>query len=395
MDIYFISTIAIVYMINILSSISGIGGSILLIPTYILVAKLDIHDAVPLSTITVAGSTLVRLLYYFPKTYDMPTRRYIVDYKTIILMFPFDAYLAYIGVIINRLAPSWIIIILVLVIIFILFIQTLRQSYKQWKGERKIKDDPTELVIINTEPDAESHSHSSSDSTTESESEGNTGDSCIMRYISLGIILAVETVIIGFSVVREVLEKCSPAFWVIVGSQIVVLFFIGIGLSCYVIHRHRREVNRNIKSVKSDISWNIRRAILFAAFSSLVGFISTLLGGGGGMFKLPFLLYIGMEPRIASATISVSTFFTSTNSLIQYALTGEILWTYAVTMSITAMAGTLNGLLLSNCIFKRYGKQFFIALIFGILLFLSFVALTYFNVTSIINGREYINEPIC
>ena len=63
-DIY--TSIA-VFFISIITTIGGVGGGGLLIPTFLLLDKFSLTESIPLSIITIMGDTLVRLFYLYPK----------------------------------------------------------------------------------------------------------------------------------------------------------------------------------------------------------------------------------------------------------------------------------------------------------------------------------------
>ena len=70
-----IGTSVLVFFISILTTIGGVGGGGLLIPTYLLLGRFSLSQSVPLSIMTIFGDTLVRLVYLYPKHHPFHKKR--------------------------------------------------------------------------------------------------------------------------------------------------------------------------------------------------------------------------------------------------------------------------------------------------------------------------------
>ena len=101
-----IQTSILVFFISIITTIGGVGGGGLLIPTYLLVGKFNLTQSVPLSIITIFGDTIVRLIYLFPKKHPLNNKRSIIDLTPLLLLIPFDGNTSFIGVILANLLPD-------------------------------------------------------------------------------------------------------------------------------------------------------------------------------------------------------------------------------------------------------------------------------------------------
>ena len=102
-DIY--TSIA-VFFISIITTIGGVGGGGLLIPTFLLVDKFSLTESIPLSIITIMGDTLVRLFYLYPKKHPLHNKRSIIDLTPLLLIVPFDANTSFFGVILTEIFPD-------------------------------------------------------------------------------------------------------------------------------------------------------------------------------------------------------------------------------------------------------------------------------------------------
>ena len=75
-----------VFTISIITTIGGVGGGGLLIPTYLLVGKFKLEQAIPLSVITIFGDTLLRCYYLFYKKHPLNSNRYLVDLIPLLIL---------------------------------------------------------------------------------------------------------------------------------------------------------------------------------------------------------------------------------------------------------------------------------------------------------------------
>ena len=75
---------------SIVTTIGGVGGGGLLIPTYILIGKFKVEEAIPLSIITILGDTFVRVCFLINRKHPMNKNRYLIDMTPALLLVPFD-----------------------------------------------------------------------------------------------------------------------------------------------------------------------------------------------------------------------------------------------------------------------------------------------------------------
>jgi len=104
---------------------------------------------------------------------------------------------------------------------------------------------------------------------------------------------------------------------------------------------------------------------IFIIAGALIGFLSGLLGIGGGFITLPFLIYvIGAPARKAVGTSLISVFFTSSYGAFAYAISGHVNWM----MGIVIFAGSILGIQLGVAAVKTTAEMR-IKILFAILLF--------------------------
>jgi uncharacterized protein len=100
------------------------------------------------------------------------------------------------------------------------------------------------------------------------------------------------------------------------------------------------------------------------------GFLSALLGVGGGIVIVPLLLFIGFEIRAATATSLGAIAITATAGAVIYAVHGDVEPVYAALVGLPAAGGVLLGTTLQQRVPVRTLSYLFAALLAGIAVYM-------------------------
>ena len=114
-------------------------------------------------------------------------------------------------------------------------------------------------------------------------------------------------------------------------------------------------------------------------------------GNWGGMLISPFLIYMNILPEVISATNSVSTFFSSFISSIQYINSGKLLPIYSLIFFILSGISSYIGLKLSFYIIKKFKRRSYIIFILALIILISTILLTIISINKIITGKNNNN----
>ena len=96
------------------------------------------------------------------------------------------------------------------------------------------------------------------------------------------------------------------------------------------------------------------------------GFLSALLGVGGGIVVVPLLLLAGFEIRAATATSLGAIAITAAAGVVVYAVHGDVEPVYAALVGIPAAGGVVLGTTLQQRVPVRTLSYLFAALLVGI-----------------------------
>lgn len=95
-----------------------------------------------------------------------------------------------------------------------------------------------------------------------------------------------------------------------------------------------------------DYAFNMRSGILF---SFGIGFLSSVLGVGGGIFMVPAMVFLfGFPAHLAAATSSFVLVFTALSGTISHLLNGNVLFGPAIAMSAGVIVGAQLGAAISQ-----------------------------------------------
>ena len=303
-----IETSILVFFISIITTVGGVGGGGLLIPTYLLIGKFTLSQSIPLSIITIFGDTIVRLIYLFPKKHPLNNKRSIIDLTPLLLLIPFDGNTSFIGVILANLLPD---IFRLFCIIFVLGLTLVKTTYKAIDTLKKEdiflrkKDNENDLEMVVIDGIA---NYIDKNILEESSNKNGLGDTLKEKYFNSSISFLSISIISIFSFFRSSYSVCSIKYYYYISGQLLFILLYGLFIINYLKNNYNLK-NNNYLFLEGDIVWKNNNIFKFISIGSLTGFLSTYMGIGGGMLVTPIMFNVGMIPEVVVATSSVSTFF--------------------------------------------------------------------------------------
>ena len=126
------------------------------------------------------------------------------------------------------------------------------------------------------------------------------------------------------------------------------LFFLvfGIFFFCFSIHMYRKAGKQPASdepAVASDVPKNYNWK-LGVATSTIVGFLASILGIGGGVIHVPMMTYLLHFPvKVAIATSTAILAISAVVGVISHSMLGHIIWSTAVSIGVGASIGAQIG----------------------------------------------------
>jgi uncharacterized membrane protein YfcA len=97
-------------------------------------------------------------------------------------------------------------------------------------------------------------------------------------------------------------EACTPAYWIIVGSFMLLCIVVYIIQIRYLISLDKTKREVGYEFHKADIIWTKGVSLKLALVCLMGGTASGTLGIGGGLIYNPLLIELGKHPIVASST---------------------------------------------------------------------------------------------
>lgn len=125
-----------------------------------------------------------------------------------------------------------------------------------------------------------------------------------------------------------------------------------------------------------DVAYSVRRLPVALASSLVAGFVSALLGLGGGILKVPSLhLFCGVPMKAATATSNLMIGVTAAASATIYLAAGAVPGALTATVCLGVLAGSRGGVRLSRRLSERLVSRVFavVTLAVALLMFWRFL----------------------
>jgi uncharacterized membrane protein YfcA len=142
----------------------------------------------------------------------------------------------------------------------------------------------------------------------------------------------------------------------------------------------RKQSNRvavDYPYLEQDPIWDRPGLRLYGGVTFIAGFFSGMVGFGVGMILGPFMLFMGFEPRVSSATNASMIMPTSSIISIVFIVSGYVPWSYAVFFFFVCFLGALFGKSQIDAYVKRTGRPSILIVILATIIALSTVGVFY------------------
>mmetsp|Transcript_39304 Transcript_39304/g.29026 ORF Transcript_39304/g.29026 Transcript_39304/m.29026 type:complete len:134 (+) Transcript_39304:373-774(+) len=109
-----------------------------------------------------------------------------------------------------------------------------------------------------------------------------------------------------------------------------------------------------VQLAKSDLEFTTATIVKICAIGLLGGTVSGAFGLGGGTIFNPILLYLGLPPKVVSATSMYMIMYSTFSSSFVYLIYGTLNVSYACWISFWCLLGTIIGLKILDTVMVKY-----------------------------------------
>mmetsp|Transcript_27937 Transcript_27937/g.20925 ORF Transcript_27937/g.20925 Transcript_27937/m.20925 type:complete len:163 (-) Transcript_27937:43-531(-) len=148
------------------------------------------------------------------------------------------------------------------------------------------------------------------------------------------------------------------------------------------------KIRGGVRLVHTDIEFSPNNVGKLVGIGLCGGMASGAFGLGGGAIFNPVLLYLGLPPKVVSATSMYMIMYSTMSSTFVYIIFGTLNIQYALWISMFSAIGTLVGLKILNSIMVKYDRQSPIVMILVFLLALAAIMVPVFGVMDVLDQRD-------
>jgi len=325
-----------IFASSVMSAAAGVGGGGIFVPLLIALSGLQAQDAMPLSQVMIVFSSVVNLCLFLGQEMKDSARAKI-DYNCAALLEPMLVLGVTLGVLINRMAPQWLLTVLLALTLGFAFQRTFEKAFKQYQTEKTLNFVP--------EPQQERF--------TWRDLLVSHRDSVVFwtnkNYRAISLILLVWLLVFFAQYGQHAfLKTCSWKFGAFLAAIVAAL-----GLSTLAIRRWG--LMKEDAKFENEIQWvgGTGYSSLYPLIGLGAGTLGGLLGIGGGIIMSPVLLELGMHPERVQATTACFVFLSSTMASIQFALMGAYNLQYVCWYGTVTIFATVAGQYMCDVYVRR------------------------------------------
>jgi uncharacterized membrane protein YfcA len=126
----------------------GLGGGGIFVPLLILVCLLSPKEAVPISQAMIFGGSIVNIYINYNSRHPVVKSRPLIDYDTVLILEPLMLLGTTVGVMLNAISPTWLIVVILVIIIGYGAVRTTTKGIRTFNAERKARKGEIELNKI-------------------------------------------------------------------------------------------------------------------------------------------------------------------------------------------------------------------------------------------------------
>mmetsp|Transcript_10277 Transcript_10277/g.19573 ORF Transcript_10277/g.19573 Transcript_10277/m.19573 type:complete len:588 (-) Transcript_10277:106-1869(-) len=363
----------------VLSAAAGMGGGGVYVPLLLLLLGLSTQEAVPLSQAMIVGGATVNVIMFcgdrHPKFPHMPK----IDYKVVMMLNPGLAAGVTIGVMLNVIAPQWVIVVVLVVTLVLALQKSLTKGLKEWEKESKALAKAAEAAKVKG-ASAEKTGGPINIKLADFKSFLELAE---VNQRPLGLIGGLWLVFLFANLMKA--EPCSMAFWF---QQLGLLFTCGAFtvMGARSLGMGEGKDKKGVEEGSSDegmLAWTPETVRLYPLLSVVAGFLGGFLGIGGGIIMGPLLLELGMAAEASQATTAAFVFLSSSLATIQFIVMGKAMPEYALWFTSWVLVATFVGQTGVDYMLRKFKRSSVIVLSIAAIIAGSLVMMTAIGATDI------------
>lgn len=184
------------------------------------------------------------------------------------------------------------------------------------------------------------------------------------------------------------IECGSSGYWILTVGVFVWVLAVSFYAREKLINSWQLKKRLRYKFLEGDVEWNPVNTIKYPCICFFAGFFAGLFGIGGGIVKGPLMLYMGVHPLVASATVAVMIMFTSVAATTMFIAFGTLTWDYAWYFFVIGLLATTVGQFGVSYLVNKYRRVSLVSLSIGAVVAISTVLMAVQSVFSLMESDD-------
>ena len=351
-----------------LANAGGIGGGPIMVIILMTLFEVAVHEAVPISQLIIFGGSLIAILIKVFLRHPIKVRPLIDFDISLLLCSPILLGTSF-GVMINLIIPQWLILLLLTLLLFYISTDTWRTGIKIYK-----KENTTKTSVRVYDPDSNVFS-SFGDIDPELQSIYNSEAKTVppktlFLLLFLFLFVGFSSFVRGSNSVKSIFsfDMCSVPYWLYTAFSFLVLVATTVISGLLMKKKHIKKETLGYDFDSMDLVWSHKIIITVIIAGFIAGLAAGMVGVGGGIVMNPVMLRLGMRPEVSTATSSFMVLFTSTISMLQYAIAGKMNIFYGLITLMFSLVGSTLGIIVLKKIIDKYKRASIIVMLLALIL---------------------------
>eukprot|EP00931_Biecheleriopsis_adriatica_P062069 TRINITY_DN37367_c0_g1_i1.p1 TRINITY_DN37367_c0_g1~~TRINITY_DN37367_c0_g1_i1.p1 ORF type:complete len:572 (+),score=102.65 TRINITY_DN37367_c0_g1_i1:71-1786(+) len=355
-----------------LAAAAGTGGGSIFVPVLISFSYLKESSIVALSQFMILLGSIVNLSVVVVRRHPEFPELPLIDYDCVVVLIPMLCTGVTCGVLVNRMAPSWVLLVLLCTTLSLALWRTSKKGMKQLHQER---------AAIMQRQESEESKAPHDDEPTAVMSCGDVLSELVQAKSEqiLGILLVWLLMLVSS---LHGLPYCSYSYGIFLCVMVSILSIVGLAMTWRF----------QSTSYLNPIDWlshsEDRHPMTFPLVAFFTGFLGAMLGLGGGTLLGPVFIEVGMHSEAVQATTAVFVFLSSSIAAIQYFMMDQIVWHYGLWYGAVTVLATMLGQYACEVFIRRAKRYSFITLAVSAILLFSLLCLSVVGTSTVYKDYE-------
>jgi hypothetical protein len=216
-----------------ISAAAGVGGGAVIVPLLMITQQIGPHRAIPMSKVTILGSAVCQLSLNWRKRHKIRPDRPLIDFDICLMLVPPTLLGTAYGVLLNRMAPRWLIAVLLALFLGATSCLTSRRAVKLYaeESERIVRRTDESVGIAQSDDTAAAAEESAVSNVAEEADHGTQAAGPSTPYPTIVKLCAVQCAILAAEGLRHsTLVECgSWVYWLMLAALSVAIVLVSCG----------------------------------------------------------------------------------------------------------------------------------------------------------------------